>query len=567
MIDLLKPIVTSAQIDYSVELSGELLEKVKRFATGADANIPGRGAGSKHLDNRFDYVPTVCVSLFGDLTADPVWHDKLNVIINESHLAIDVTSNFDRAFDDEDLLALAKLNQIHVSIDSSSPAAMQNLRSADLRAIIANIVRLRQAMLETDKKPELNVDCTVTRDTLTHLGGVARLASILQVDVLNIGDSADDPVNTKETDGLEQVSDTEAHLLARSLIDAVNTLKATRTKINVLPNLKNKLEPVIVAMSEGRAVTAASFRRMATGAVMAGPCMQPWNTVIVQATGGVKLCRGPVDVVGDLRSDNLINLVNGPAAREMRAAVLEGGPNLPCNKCAFSTADKPDVFLERVRRAHEEYDAAIYPWQASIPTGMNYDAEHGIKTEARIFVNDLDPERVGAALQHATPYIPTPVADVDRMLDAVPLPAQQCTLIDLGCGMGRVLLHAAKRPFRQIVGVEVSPALVEIARKNLDDYKGALACRDIVLVRADASEYVFPSGDIVVYMFNPFTDVVLKPVLERLSLHAGQVVIAYRAPLHAAIIDANPRFSAVSQFALTDARNIARLWQSRSSAC
>ena len=45
------------------------------------------------------------------------------------------------------------------------------------------------------------------------------------------------------------------------------------------------------------------------------------------------------------------------------------------------------------------------------------------------------------------------MADIDRLLDAVTLAPERCTFVDLGAGMGRVVLHAARRPFRQIVGV------------------------------------------------------------------------------------------------------------------
>lgn len=555
MTDLHKPIVNLAEIEYSTDLPAEVLQKIIDFAAGVDANVPGRGAGSAHLHNRFDYVPTVRVSFLGDVTGDPNWQAKLGRFVADSRFASRIASNFDRELEDRDLLALTCVHQIRIRIDSSSPAVMQQLRSTDLRAIIANVVRLRQAMLETGKKPELDVDCTVTEKNLAHLGGVARLTSILQVDVLNIGDA------------LGELNDAQVRLLARSVIDAVNALKGTRTTINILPGLKRKLEPVFVAISEGKPVSAALFQQAETERTHVSPCTQPWNTAIVQATGSVRLCHGPLEPVGDIHDDSLINIVNGFSARKARAFLLDGAPNLPCRSCSLSTSDTAEVFLQRIREAHERYDTSIYPWQASVPTGMNYDAEHGITTQARIFVNDLDAESVGAALEHATPYIPSPATDIDRILDAVPLAPEHCTLIDLGCGMGRVVLHAAKRPYRQIVGVEVSPALLDIAKKNLAAYNGPLACRNIVLVCADAAQYTFPAGDIVVYMFNPFTDAILKPVLDRLSRHDGKVVIAYGAPVHAGVIDANPRFGLVSQLALSDPRNAARVWQSHSPAC
>jgi hypothetical protein len=108
--------------------------------------------------------------------------------------------------------------------------------------------------------------------------------------------------------------------------------------------------------------------------------------------------------------------------------------------------------------------------------------------------------------------------------------------------MGRVVLHAARRPFRQIIGVEVSPALVAIARENRNAYRAPRACRDLRIVRADAATFTFPRGDLLVYLYNPFTGSVIARVLERLAAHQADVVLVYHTPIEAALIDAHPAF-------------------------
>jgi SAM-dependent methyltransferase len=167
-----------------------------------------------------------------------------------------------------------------------------------------------------------------------------------------------------------------------------------------------------------------------------------------------------------------------------------------------------------------------------------------VTTEALIFLGELDPEAIGPNLAFATHYEPTPVADIDRLLDAVPLAPERSTLVDVGAGLGRVVLHAARRPYRQIVGVEISPALVEVAKENRAAYRGELACRDIRLVRADAASFTFPRGDLVVYLYNPFRAEVLAPMLDRLTADRRRdVVLVYHTPLERAAIDAHPFFT------------------------
>jgi SAM-dependent methyltransferase len=166
-----------------------------------------------------------------------------------------------------------------------------------------------------------------------------------------------------------------------------------------------------------------------------------------------------------------------------------------------------------------------------------------VTTEALIFLGELDPDAVGPNLAYATHYEPTPLPDIDRLLDAVPLAPERCTFVDVGAGLGRVVLRAAERPFRQIVGVEISPALLEVAKENRAEYRGELACRDIRLVRADAATFTFPRGDLVVYLYNPFRAEVLAPVLDRLATgHSRDVVVLYHTPVERATVDAHPGF-------------------------
>jgi SAM-dependent methyltransferase len=143
------------------------------------------------------------------------------------------------------------------------------------------------------------------------------------------------------------------------------------------------------------------------------------------------------------------------------------------------------------------------------------------------------------------------------LLDAVPLAPERSTFVDLGAGMGRVVLHAARRPFRQIVGVEISPALLEVAKENRAAYRGQRACADVRLVRADAATFAFPRGDLVVYLYNPFTATVLGNVLDRLAVQRGRVAIVYHTPVEAATIDAHPAFEPAGD------AGAGRIWQSR----
>ncbi len=181
--------------------------------------------------------------------------------------------------------------------------------------------------------------------------------------------------------------------------------------------------------------------------------------------------------------------------------------------------------------------------------GQRFDAQHGVSTEALLFLGDLDPEAIGPNIVHATHYEPTPVGDLERLLALVPLSLERAAFVDLGAGMGRALFLAARHPFRQAIGVEISPALCEIARENVGKIpRESLRCRDVRIVRADAAAYRFPRGDLVVYLYNPFDGAVLGTVLDRLAARpAGDVALVYHTPVERAVVEAHPAFELTAE--------------------
>jgi len=176
--------------------------------------------------------------------------------------------------------------------------------------------------------------------------------------------------------------------------------------------------------------------------------------------------------------------------------------------------------------------------------GQRFDAEHGVTTEGLIFLGDLDPQAVGAAIEFATHYEPTPVSDAERLIDALPLQPPRSTFVDLGAGMGRVVLLAAQRGYRNVVGVEISPALLEVARANVCALE-APAARRVRLVRSDAATFRLPRGDLALYLYNPFRAPVLEAVVASLLARpaSGEVFVAYHTPLERAVIEASGAFA------------------------
>lgn len=67
--------------------------------------------------------------------------------------------------------------------------------------------------------------------------------------------------------------------------------------------------------------------------------------------------------------------------------------------------------------------------------------------------------------QSLAPYLPTPEDVVDRMLALASVQGGD-TVLDLGCGDGRIPIRAAQKFGARGIGVDIDPKLIETARAN-----------------------------------------------------------------------------------------------------
>src|SRR5436190_10463136 len=131
-----------------------------------------------------------------------------------------------------------------------------------------------------------------------------------------------------------------------------------------------------------------------------------------------------------------------------------------------------------------------------------FDRRFGVETTGYI-----EPEELGAP--EANPaetggYEATPRAPFRRIVKSLGLDYERYTFVDMGSGKGAVLLYAAEFPFREIVGVEFSPALHAVAERNLAAYGGHKVCRNIKTLRMNAADFPLPAGPALLFFFNPF---------------------------------------------------------------
>jgi SAM-dependent methyltransferase len=174
-----------------------------------------------------------------------------------------------------------------------------------------------------------------------------------------------------------------------------------------------------------------------------------------------------------------------------------------------------------------------------------FDAAHGTDTAGVRNLGSLDVR--GAVAKHANGYYATSVDLFQRVMQGLPLNLASYSFVDFGSGKGRIVLLALRYPFKCIRGVEFSPELHEIARRNLGIYKDTQRkCTDVELVLGDATDFKIPAGPLVAYFYNPFNEHVMVNVLARIekSLTESQApaFVAYVTPVHRDILDRSEKW-------------------------
>lgn len=182
--------------------------------------------------------------------------------------------------------------------------------------------------------------------------------------------------------------------------------------------------------------------------------------------------------------------------------------------------------------------------------GLEFDQRHDTDTFAPMPL----PEMSGvdhSLIAHAVQYEVSSIPKIRRALKSIARAATEgietFSFIDVGSGKGLVTMIASLLPFRRVIGVEMSPALHEIAAENNRRFRARVRVRsEITLVCADALRSSWPEGNLVFYLYNPFDEAFTIRFIERLKEETSgsprEVILAYVNPLHDYLFQADGLF-------------------------
>jgi 16S rRNA G966 N2-methylase RsmD len=181
-----------------------------------------------------------------------------------------------------------------------------------------------------------------------------------------------------------------------------------------------------------------------------------------------------------------------------------------------------------------------YAWLRRHVGQLLFERRYGVRTAELIELDDL-----GLAHQDRGYYVPASWRILRRTLSRREV-GEHDVLIDFGSGMGRMVLEAARYPFKRVIGVELSEQLHDIARDNVRRTRQRLRCKDIDFVRCDALDYEVPDDVTVVFFNNPFQGSVFAAVIEKLITSVDRnprpVKVIYYNPVEEMFLISTGRF-------------------------
>ena len=114
--------------------------------------------------------------------------------------------------------------------------------------------------------------------------------------------------------------------------------------------------------------------------------------------------------------------------------------------------------------------------------------------------------------QYRYPYEPTPYCVLERLADSGYL-RKGNTLLDYGCGKGRVEFFLSWQTRCRSIGIEYDERIYE---KAVENQKRAAAAGRVTFELVNAEQFQVPEEADRVYFFNPFSLEILQKVISRI---------------------------------------------------
>jgi len=111
---------------------------------------------------------------------------------------------------------------------------------------------------------------------------------------------------------------------------------------------------------------------------------------------------------------------------------------------------------------------------------------------------------------------------LEHLFNAFKKISDQTSIVDLGCGKGRMMMVAPHFGFGCITGIDFAKEVCEQARTNMKEKEKEFPNLEWKVLNENVEDYAIKPDDSIFFMFNPFTEIVLKNFLKKLDISCDQ---------------------------------------------
>jgi SAM-dependent methyltransferase len=145
---------------------------------------------------------------------------------------------------------------------------------------------------------------------------------------------------------------------------------------------------------------------------------------------------------------------------------------------------------------------------------------HEIRGEKKYGIRTIGIDHLAGAVsledrEHVSTYEPVNYYTSSRLLDYLQPYDFTTTLLDVGCGKGRLVAMGAAYGFSDIIGIDISKKLCEAAADVCRTIKVKYPDTSMTIECADARHYCIPDRVGVIFLFNPFDAIIMDEFIQK----------------------------------------------------
>lgn len=149
---------------------------------------------------------------------------------------------------------------------------------------------------------------------------------------------------------------------------------------------------------------------------------------------------------------------------------------------------------------------------------------HELKRGTKYGINTVKPESLKRLtitegdVTKSSPYEAVSYYLLESLLKAFRKFSNASSIIDLGCGKGRVMVTSAFYGFTSITGIDFAKELCEEAEKNMKKTETKFKSLKWKVICKDVLNYQIQDDDQVFFMSNPFEKEILTTFLDKIEI-------------------------------------------------